>query len=220
MVCPFSVKFENFDKLWQFSNMFVDGEKLFLFRYFFACLFYWEQQIDQFIGKKQLLPPTHHHPQNSSPISTKFSNPSPVWKISKTREHSTKRWCRSHTYHKPSPRSYASLTVIGYDPTKVGDPDKILTPRLLVFGGFRKGQIEGEVLVLDDWEIALNGPGGATKVRPKRIKGKNVTLGWGRMLKIWGILEGRGSVYFSSLHLWLYWNIVGKIVRSICIIIN
>lgn len=109
--------------------------------------------------------------------------------------HRTKRWFRSHTYLKPAPRSYAAVTVISYDPAKVGDVDKILTPRLLCFGGFNKGQIDADVFLLDDWDVALSGPGGASKAiaLPVGIRARDTPLE-SQITNIWNKIECRGDV--------------------------
>lgn len=134
-----------------------------------------------------------------------------------------KRWWRSHTYYRPSARSYSSVTVLPFDPSEVGNPKKILVPRLLIYGGkqvqtatkrrgerlpatswfqhgpaaaggggnccadgcestrkeqrpklerlpcctgYRAGFIEGDMRLLDDWDILQMGESGQSKVLP------------------------------------------------------
>mmetsp|Transcript_8503 Transcript_8503/g.28172 ORF Transcript_8503/g.28172 Transcript_8503/m.28172 type:complete len:797 (-) Transcript_8503:83-2473(-) len=97
-------------------------------------------------------------------------------------------WSLAHTYSKPKSRAYHTLTVIGADP-KVPRWEQI--PRLLCYGGFHKGKIDGSICMMNKWNLLVDYAPSKVTLPPRRMKDKPEE---GQVVDVWKACKTTGDV--------------------------
>ena len=72
------------------------------------------------------------------------------------------RWTKLHTFYPPSARSYHTSLMVAPMPGSTSSKGRV--PRLFTYGGYFKGGLSRTVSILNQWEVAIDGYDGASKV--------------------------------------------------------